>query len=362
VVSRTMCGDANLNCRLADVYEPNAIAANGIIAGQYHAPNFEFIFAEALIQGDAVVPANLQDLAFLYCGSGPLGTPTGGDNGPVVGQLDPAPWAPPMPTPAFAASLCSGAPVVGAAAVTAIVSPPVITLFPSPAIIVNSASSVFLSASATDATGMPIAINWVQSGGTPSQNFMTVPPGQPNAVTFVAPFGPAQMIFTASATGPSTGLTASANVTVDVTRQGADSVNVTSAIWTNTVQNRGILKVVAVSNAPLDANGMPQPGMQMFVQASATVAALVPDGTGNLVYRTSTVQLAATPLPMFFADTGPLGTCPGGLPRCWQFDTRGTLVDPTNAGIFIAPDEVTVTSSFGGIAKATQNNGGITLK
>ena len=80
--------------------------ANGLIAGQYHAPNFEFIFAENLMLGDPVVSANLQDLVFLYCGSGPLGTPTAGFSGPVVGQLDPAPWAPPMLDPLFATWLC----------------------------------------------------------------------------------------------------------------------------------------------------------------------------------------------------------------------------------------------------------------
>jgi len=55
---------------------------------------------------------------------------------------------------------------------------------------------------------------------------------------------------------------------------------------------------------------MPPPGMQLFVQATANVAALVPDGTGGLVFRTSAVQLAATPLPMFFADTGQSGSLP----------------------------------------------------
>lgn len=361
VVTRTMCGDPFFNCLLENVSESDSIAANGILAGQYHAPNFEFIFAENLILGDAVVPANLQDLTFLYCGSGPLGTPTAGNSGPVVGQLDPAPWAPPMPTPAFAATLCSGAPVVGAAAVTAQAVPPVITLFPSAALTVNSTSSVFLSASATDASGLPIAINWAQSGGMPLPGTLMVPPGQPNAINFDAPWGPAQMVFTASATSPSTGLTSTADVTVDVTGLAPDNISVTSAIWTNAKQDRGILKVVATTDAPLDANGMPPPGLQLYVQATAMVAALVPDGAGGLNYQTSAVQLAATPLPMFFADTGTPAACPGGVPRCWQFITRGALVDPNGLGIFVPPDEVTVTSSLGGVAKATQSNGGISL-
>ena len=106
VVSRTLCGDPSQPCAFSN---SAGVSANGIIAGQYHAPNFEFIFAENLTLGDAVVPANLQDFAFLYCGSGPLGTPTAGNNGPVVGQLDPAPWAYPMFDPFFASSLCPAA-------------------------------------------------------------------------------------------------------------------------------------------------------------------------------------------------------------------------------------------------------------
>ena len=102
VVSRTLCGDASQPCQFTE----GATTANGLQAGQYHAPNFEFIFAEALTLGDAVVPANFQDLAFLYCGSGPLTTPTAGGNTPIVHQLDPAPWAPPMFDPFFAGFLC----------------------------------------------------------------------------------------------------------------------------------------------------------------------------------------------------------------------------------------------------------------
>jgi hypothetical protein len=82
--------------------------ANGLLASQYRAPNFEFIFPETLLAGDPIVPADFQDLPFLYCGSGPLGTMTVPANvkGPLVGQLDPAPWAAPMPDPAFSTTLC----------------------------------------------------------------------------------------------------------------------------------------------------------------------------------------------------------------------------------------------------------------
>ena len=98
VVSRTLCGNPAEPCLLSG--SPQTYA-NGIVAGQYHAPNFEFIFPENLTLGDAMVPANLQDLIFLFCGSGPLSTPTAGGNPPMVGQLDPPPWGAPMNNPVF---------------------------------------------------------------------------------------------------------------------------------------------------------------------------------------------------------------------------------------------------------------------
>jgi hypothetical protein len=61
-----------------------------------------------------VVSANFQDFVFLYCGSGPLTTPTAGTAAPLVRQLDPGPWAAPMLDPVFAGTLCPTAKKVGA--------------------------------------------------------------------------------------------------------------------------------------------------------------------------------------------------------------------------------------------------------
>jgi hypothetical protein len=122
VVSRNLCGNNWAVCSMPgekQVYwgtvATNVQAyANGLIAGQYKAPNFDFIFAEPTTLGDPAVPANLQDLPFLYCGSGPLATMTipEGTVGPVVGQLDPPPWAAPMIDPAFASVLCPTAKLI----------------------------------------------------------------------------------------------------------------------------------------------------------------------------------------------------------------------------------------------------------
>jgi hypothetical protein len=69
--------------------------ANGIVAGQYRAPDFTFIFPENLAIGNPPVPLNLQDFVWLVNGIGPwVGTS-------VVGQL--VPW-PGSPTPATTCS------------------------------------------------------------------------------------------------------------------------------------------------------------------------------------------------------------------------------------------------------------------
>jgi hypothetical protein len=82
VVARQLCTPANVNAVIAGVpCLETAPAANGLFAGQYLAPTFEYIFPENVVAGDAIVPANLWDLGFLMNGEG-AGT----------GRLMPTPW------------------------------------------------------------------------------------------------------------------------------------------------------------------------------------------------------------------------------------------------------------------------------
>ncbi|MFI3184703.1 MAG: hypothetical protein QX198_01845 [Methylococcaceae bacterium] len=108
IVSRSLCNSKTMACYIPQAYldpkNPAGKYANGLVAGQYNAPNFEYIFPENLFLGDPVLPNNFQDLAFLACGSGPLTTASAGSNPPLVEPLDPAPWAKPMPAP----SQCAG--------------------------------------------------------------------------------------------------------------------------------------------------------------------------------------------------------------------------------------------------------------
>jgi hypothetical protein len=82
VASRSLC-TPDANQATMDACLNNApTTANGLVAGEYTAPTFEFIFPENVMPGDGVVPNDLWHLPFLRKGEGP------GNAGP----LEPAPW------------------------------------------------------------------------------------------------------------------------------------------------------------------------------------------------------------------------------------------------------------------------------
>jgi hypothetical protein len=63
--------------------------ANGLKAGEYTAPTFEFIFPENVKPGDLLVPFDFWHLPFLAAGEGAT---TASVLDPGVGPLEPAPW------------------------------------------------------------------------------------------------------------------------------------------------------------------------------------------------------------------------------------------------------------------------------
>jgi hypothetical protein len=64
--------------RLANGTTPNV--ANGLTAGQYRFPQFDYIFPEGAVFGQPLPPYNFNDFNFLTNG-----------NGPGSGRLDPWP-------------------------------------------------------------------------------------------------------------------------------------------------------------------------------------------------------------------------------------------------------------------------------
>lgn len=161
--------------------------ANGIIAGQYHAPILEYIFPEN-IPGAPIVPNNFNTIGFLAQGGYTSSA------GTLVGQLNPWPDAT-IPTPA-----CTP-PVAG----------------PGGPYTVASGGSVALTGSATGTT--PITFAWT----APAQGAIT-PLNAANA-TFTAPVVGVQTAVALSLTATNSCGTSTVGTTVTVNAAAAPTVN-----------------------------------------------------------------------------------------------------------------------------------------
>ena len=82
VAVRSLCAPQADQAALDTCLNKAPTVANGLQAGEYTAPTFEFIFPENVLPGDSPVPNDLWHLPFLRNGEGAGG----------VGPLEPAPW------------------------------------------------------------------------------------------------------------------------------------------------------------------------------------------------------------------------------------------------------------------------------
>jgi hypothetical protein len=82
VAVRSLCTPDSNQATMDTCLNGAPTTANGLVAGEYTAPTFEFIFPENVKPGDGVVPFDLWHLPFLRNGEG------AGNAGP----LEPAPW------------------------------------------------------------------------------------------------------------------------------------------------------------------------------------------------------------------------------------------------------------------------------
>jgi K319-like protein len=212
---------------------------NGLLAGQYQAPIFEFLFPENANVGTPIVPNNFEDFPFLAQGSGPLN-----GTGPLVGQLNPWPGSP-VPTPA-------SCPIPGTPTANA-----------GPGQSVSSGSVVTLDGtSSSDSGGSALTYMWTQTAGTavalssstaakPTFTAPVVPPGPSTVLTF-------QLVVTNSS-GTSSG-PATVNITVNPT--ASDTVSISLVEYRTTK-----------SRLTVDATSSASPGAKLTMQAF--------DGSGN---------------------------------------------------------------------------------
>jgi hypothetical protein len=195
--------------------------ANGLGAGQYRLPHFEFVFPANLQPIDPLLPANFQDFPFLAQGSGPLG-----GTGPLVGQLDPWPGE------------------VLPGRVTAIGAVPAVDAGPD--ITVRSVARVNLAGTVTlDPGSAGVRYSWVQTGG----EGVAVSGLDTPTATFSAPnvfVGAPDKVLTFRLTATDAFGSHSDSVTVTVTAR-SDDVVISSATWSAA---GGSLSVSASSTVP----------------------------------------------------------------------------------------------------------------
>ena len=258
-------------------------APNGLLAGFYTAPNFDFLFAENLGVGNAPVPSNFQDFPFLTSGSGPYPAPGAGALG-LLGQL--APWpgasAPPMPT-------CAG--VNGTAAFSPIADAGLTqSVLPFAAVTLDGAHS----RDTTQPLSLPLTFSWAQAPGGPRVALTGADTATP---TFTAPALPTTLTFTLTVSNGTLSSSASVKVVVTNAPTATDTVTITGATF---VLRRAQLLVTASTTdatAVLTLEGFGDMG------AALPVAAGVPAPATDRAYR----QVGVSPTPAFVTVRSSLG-------------------------------------------------------
>lgn len=208
--------------------------ANGILAGEFSLPLFEYIFPENHRLGDPILPNNYQDLPFLALGSGPVDG--FGSGTAILGQLNPWPGS-----AAPAALTCAPG---GGTSPAVLVNPATISVGTGAAVTLNGAVNFDPLDNPASRTSV-----WTQISGTP----VTLTQGgtvAARSATFIAPAAAGTLVFTLTATDNFG--TGSATEAVLVL-QATDIVQITVASWVEQNGKRGPfgkLAVTATSSNP----------------------------------------------------------------------------------------------------------------
>ena len=253
------------------------LAANGLLAGQYHAPISEYLFPENLGIGNPPVPLNLQDFPFLTKGSGPWGS-----SGAIVRQL--APWpGRPVPAPSNCPDVLPPPPGQ--------VAPPVANVG-LPLVVPPNFLVTLDGTGSFDPQGLPLTYKWTQTLG-PALLLVNATTSTPSFVTPLT-VGVIPLAFQLEVSNGfvSSSATASVNVVSNV-----DTVSILSATYRVSKQR---LTVTASSTNPSAVLFLVIPGrsgVQMSLLNGVLTATLV--GVTQPASVTVTSSLGGT-------ATGPL--------------------------------------------------------
>jgi hypothetical protein len=260
---------------------------NGLFAGQYIAPNFEFLFPENLGIGNPPVPNNFQDFPFLTTGSGPYPAPGPSSIG-ILGGLSPWPGsvAPLQP-------VCAG---TNGSAVFSPIADAGIHQSVSPGATVTLDATLSKD---TNVPPLPLTFSWVQTGGphvglanaTTAQPSFTAPPLNPLTLA------PETLEFTVTVNNGV--LTSSARVTVTDAQPAVPTDTITITTATFRIARSRLLVNASTSdpNAVLIVQGFGEMGPALPVVLG------VPAPPTDRTFR----QVGVNPQPQFITVTSSLG-------------------------------------------------------
>ena len=271
---------------------------NGLSAGEYTAPNFEFILPENRGIGSPIVPGNFETMAFLTQGSGPRGAG-------YTGQLTPWPGATAPVRNACAVvgadqSVRSASPVTldGSASVAANVPTGSVTFkwtqVSGSAVTLTNANTATASFTApTVAIGAPqlalvFKLTTTPANGAPAvdSRFVTITVTPPPDTTAPA--------VTAPTATPATGTNLKRGVQTTLSTNATDNVGVTGVTFfysytLNGVKQTGVV-IATRSGTTSTWTGTFTPATSLPGNLSFTFTAVASDAAGNQTTSTATVK------------------------------------------------------------------------
>jgi hypothetical protein len=286
--------------------------ANGLEAGQYQAPTFEFIFAEGRVPGQPFPPANFIDIPFMTQGIGPWGGPSG----PIVGPLTPFPDAVTLP-----AVNCGGG----------VPKPPT-------APIANAGGSQTANAGAqvslngngsrdTNSPARPLTYLWTQTFGQP----VTLSNPSASNPTFIAPLIKGPIGFALTVSNGAFFNVATATVSIingqpapAIARAGADRSAATGAFVT--LSGTGSVNPQAPASSP-------RTGLTFrWQQIAGPTVTLSNPAAVSTTFRTPILPVASAPVDLVFNLT--------------VSNTVGSSVDQVKITVNPPRDTVSATAGF----------------
>jgi hypothetical protein len=316
VASRALTGGSPLD----GVLPTAKLIANGLMAGTFQAPQFEFLFPENLVMGSPAIPLTFQEFPFLVNGFGPyvpFNSPPGTAAAGVIGQLNP--W------PSFTA------PAASCTTGLTLLQPPTANAG-SPQTI-SAGGLVTLDASLstdTNVPALPLIFTWQQSAG-PAVTLMNANAAKPQFVAPVLAPGAAPVVLTfqvAVCNGYTCGGLASVSVTVSATA-GAPQVTLSASPGQNVLPGTA----VTVTGTATGGTGALT---HVFTQTAGQPQGLT--RTANTVSFTPLLA-AGTPMPAVLTFTDKVT------------DSAGHSATAT-ISIYVGADTITVTNVVYAISKS----------